>query len=64
MPVLLGRIGQGSLAVDVLRALQRGAAMKVDLGDNWNFWDYVELPIDVARERLGIQPLNPELTAV
>ncbi len=57
MPVLLGRIGQSHLALDVLRALQRGAAMKVDLGDRWDFWEYVELPIEVARERLGVPPI-------
>ena len=58
MPVLLGRIGQQGLAMEVLRALQRGAAMKVDLGRDWNFWKYVELPIEVARERLGVPPLD------
>lgn len=58
MPVLRGRIGQGSLALDVFRALERGAAMKVDLGDNWDFWEYVTLPIEVARERLGVPPLE------
>lgn len=58
MPVLLGRIGQGDLALEVLRAWQRGAAMRVDLGDGWNFWEYVELPIEVARERLGVPPLD------
>lgn len=63
MPVVLGRIGQGSLALDVLHALQRGAAMKVDLGNNWDFWEYVELPIEVARERLGVPPFNAGLTA-
>ncbi len=57
MPVLLGRIGQEGLAADILIALRRGAALKVDLGDNWNFWDYVELPIDLARDRLGVTPL-------
>ncbi len=54
MPVVLGRIGRGDLAIDVLHALERGAQMKVDLGDDWDFWEYVELPIDVARERLGV----------
>ena len=62
MPVLLGRIGQGNLAVDVLHALQRGAAMKVDLGNNWDFWQYVDLPIEVVRERLGVPPLNAGLS--
>jgi hypothetical protein len=35
--------------------------MKVDLGNNWDFWKYVELPIEVARERLGVPPLNARL---
>lgn len=61
MPVCLGRIGQGTLAADVLQALQRGAAVKVDLSKDWDFWEYVGLPIDVARERLGIPPLNAGL---
>jgi len=58
MPVVLGRIGQGTLALDVVEALRRGAAMRVDLGDKWDFWEYVELPINAVREQLGITPLN------
>ena len=57
MPVLLGRIGEGDLAADVLRALQRGASMNVDLGSDWDFWEHVHLPIEVVRERLGVPPL-------
>jgi tellurite resistance protein len=57
MPVELGRIGQGDLAMDVLRGWRRGAAMKVDLGHDWDFWQYVELPIDVARRQLGVPPI-------
>jgi len=58
MPVLRGRIGQGELAADVLRALRRGAAMKVDLGDGWDFWGDVEAPIERVRERFGVPPLQ------
>lgn len=61
MPVCLGRIGEGSLALDVLHGWQRGAAMKVDLGRDWDFWQDVDLPIEVVRERLGIPPLNAAL---
>ncbi len=61
MPVLPGRIGQGSLALEVLHGLQRGAALKVDLSDGWDFWEYVELPIDIARERLGVPPPDTAL---
>lgn len=62
MPVLLGRIGQGTLAMDVLHGLQRGAAMKVDLGKDWDFWEDVELPLEVARERLGVPPLEAQVS--
>lgn len=58
MPALPGRIGQGDLAVEVFHALERGTKT-VDLSDDWNFWDYVELPIEAAREKLGVPPLEP-----
>ena len=51
-----GRMGEERLAVDVLRELERGNELPQDLGDQWDFWPYMELPIDVARERLGIPP--------
>lgn len=57
MPILVGRIGQDGLAMEVVHALQRGAAMRTDLGNRWNFWEYVELPIEVVREWLGVPPL-------
>lgn len=49
-----GRIGQEGVADDILRELQLGNRMKLDLGDQWSCWDYVELPIDEARARLGV----------
>jgi len=56
VPKLPGRIGEGTLAWDWLHALERGAAMKVDLSDGWDFWEVVRLPIDVVRGRLGVVP--------
>ena len=65
MPVLLGRIGEEGLAEQMMLALKRGAAMNVDLGDGWDFWPYVDLPLDVVRERLGVPSgrswINPTL---
>ncbi len=65
MPVLLGRIGEEGLAEQMMLALKRGAAMSVDLGDGWNFWPHVELPLDVVRERFGVPSgrswINPRL---
>lgn len=62
MPVLLGRIGQGNLAQEIIHGWQRGAAMKVDLARDWDFWEYVELPIDIVRKQLGVPPLNESLS--
>ena len=63
MPVHLGRIGEGNLALETFHGWQRGAAMKVDLGGTWDFWDWVDLPIDVVRERLGVPPRDEDLVA-
>lgn len=64
MPVLRGRIGQEGLAMAVFRALRRGAAMKVDLGGDWDFWNYVERPIEEVRQELGVPRLDAGLEAV
>jgi len=62
MPVLLGRIGLAGLALDVLHALRRGTAMTVDLGNNWDFWAYVELPIETVRKQLGVPTMGRDAT--
>jgi len=49
-----GRLGEGDLAERVLKELERGAAMNTDLGDNWDFWSYIELPIEKVRSMLAI----------
>jgi uncharacterized tellurite resistance protein B-like protein len=38
----------------VLRAMERGAAMNVDLTDHWDHWAVVELPIEEVRRRYNI----------
>ena len=58
IPALPGLIGEGDLATDILRELVRGNSVKVDLGDQWDFWEYAELPLETARERLGVLPLE------
>ena len=37
--------------------------MKVDLANNWDFWAYVELPIETVRQEFAVPPL-PEFAAV
>ncbi len=41
----------------VLRAVERGAACRVDLSDGWSPWDVVARPIDQVRAEYGIMPL-------
>jgi len=54
MPNIEGLLAEDRLAEDMIRELSRGASVKVDLGDAWNFWNYAEIPIEEVRERLGI----------
>jgi hypothetical protein len=61
MPVLLGRIGQDNLALEMFHAMQRGSRMTVDLGASWDFWQYVEQPIAMVREQLGIVPVADKM---
>jgi len=56
IPAVPGLLGRGRLALDILRELERGSALEVDLGDRWDFWEYAELPLEVARTRLGVPP--------
>lgn len=55
-PVLLGRIAQPGLAASIIREVERGAAMNTDLGDDWDFWPFVALSLEEARQKLGIGP--------
>lgn len=57
IPIRRGRIAEGTLALDWIREIERGSAVKIDLGDGWNFWEEVERPIDGVREKLGIRPV-------
>ena len=63
MPNIPGLLGHGSLAMEMLRELERGNSVKLDLGDRWDFWEHAELPIEVVRERLGIPPRGASVSA-
>lgn len=55
-PVMTGVLAEPGLARRFLRAIERGSAMNTDLGDNWDFWPLLPLPIEEARARLGLAP--------
>lgn len=59
MPKHPGRIGEGTLAAQMIHALVRGSQMTVDLGDDWDYWPCFVLPLQEARVRLGVAPLDP-----
>jgi hypothetical protein len=46
----------GNVAPQLLEAIERGAALSTDLSDAWDFWPYLELPLEEARQRLGVKP--------
>lgn len=54
VPTATGTVGE--VAERFFEAIGRGAAVCADLSDDWNFWDYVGLPLDEARARLGVPP--------
>lgn len=39
-----------------MEALQRGAAMTVDISSTWDFWAVIDRPLDELREAYGIPP--------
>lgn len=41
---------------EVLWAVERGAACRVDLSDRWDHWAVVAEPVEALRERYGIPP--------
>jgi tellurite resistance protein len=55
-PVATGSRGKLDPAA-VFRALQRGAACRIDPTDGWDPWPVMSEPLDALRERYGITPL-------
>jgi hypothetical protein len=53
---MVGTLGQPGVAERMFAALERGSSLPVDLSDKWDYWPYVALPIEEARQRLGIPP--------
>ena len=54
--VTVGLLGKPGMAERMLAAIERGSKVTLDLTDKWDYWAWVELPIDEARRRLNILP--------
>jgi hypothetical protein len=42
-----------------LVALERGAAMSIDLTDGWSYWEVADVPLAELRRRYNILPKAP-----
>ena len=56
LPLNIGLLGTGDFAEQFLKELKRGSAMNTDLGDGWDFWEFVDIPLDEVRTQLGVPP--------
>lgn len=46
----------GEVAEQFLEAIQRGGSVNADLSGDWDFWPYLEMPLEEARQRLNVPP--------
>lgn len=56
-PVARGEYGHFSVP-DVLRALSRGAACRIDFSDHFDFFRYARQPLEALRAEWGVPPLQ------
>jgi hypothetical protein len=54
--VTKGALGKPGIAELVLAAVERGSKVNMDLSDKWDYWAWIELPIDEVRRRMNILP--------
>jgi hypothetical protein len=50
------RLADEALAEGVLKELERGSNVKIDLGAYGDFWPYVPRPLGEVRKELGVMP--------
>jgi hypothetical protein len=52
----VGVLGKPGIAERMFAAIERGSQVNADLSDKWDYWPYVELPLDEVRRRLNVVP--------
>ena len=52
----VGVLGKPGMAERMFAAMERGAQVNTDLSDKWDYWPYVEMPLDEVRKRLNVVP--------
>jgi hypothetical protein len=54
--VTVGVLAKPGMAELMLAAIERGSKVNTDLTDKWDYWAWIEMPIDEVRQRLNILP--------
>ena len=57
--VTVGTLAKPGVAELMLAAIERGSKVNIDLTDKWDYWAWIELPIDEVRRRMNILPKAP-----
>ena len=54
--VTTGVLGRPGMAERMFAALERGASVRADLSDKWDYWPWVGRPIEEVRQALAVPP--------
>ena len=54
--VTAGILGKPGMAERMFAAIERGSKVNTDLSDKWDYWAWIEMPIDEVRQRMNILP--------
>ena len=54
--VTAGILARPGMAERMFAAIERGSKVNVDLSDKWDYWQWIEMPIDEVRQRMNILP--------
>jgi hypothetical protein len=54
--VTAGILAKPGMAERMFAAIERGSKVNVDLSDKWDYWAWIEMPIDEVRQKMNILP--------
>ena len=54
--VTAGILGKPGIAERMFAAIERGSKVNLDLSDKWDYWAWIEMPIDEVRRKMNILP--------
>jgi hypothetical protein len=54
--VTVGVLGKPGVAESMLAAIERGSKVNTDLSDKWDYWAWIEMPMEEVRQKMNILP--------